>query len=408
MKVFTKVTLALALLACISAPVFSATASAAEPTGYTDPSEVTYNKSGSYIYNWGVRGEESTFLSTYAQSFYEGSYVYSVLSDKAGGTAQADAPSSELYASLQTLMKSKQTEETTYGETRYQYCYTDCEGGGGAISCFYTQKDIGPDWDQGKTWNREHTWPNSKGDDSGNGENDIMMLRPADSSTNSSRGNKAYGEGDSKTFYDPDQDLPEGSSVRGDCARITLYVYTRWGNTRSMWGASGVIESLNILLKWMEEDPVDTWEMGRNDAVQAITGTRNVFVDYPEYAWLLFGKEIPSDMVTPSGEAKKGSVDPLPPDSSVEEPDSSIGKHEHTYGEWETTREPTEEKEGLRQRKCTLCGAPEFDKIPKLGAESSSGMTITVLFGCSSIMAAPISLTLLLSGAYVFCRKKHD
>ena len=61
------------------------------------------------------------------------------------------------------------------------------------------------------------------------------------------------------------------------------------------------------LLAWMEEDPVDTWEMGRNDAVQSITGTRNVFVDYPEYAWLLFGREIPSDMTTPSGEAAGGN-----------------------------------------------------------------------------------------------------
>ena len=36
------------------------------------------------------------------------------------------------------------------------------------------------------------------------------------------------------------------------------------------------------LLRWIEEDPVDTWELGRNDSVEAITGTRNVFVDYPE------------------------------------------------------------------------------------------------------------------------------
>ena len=42
--------------------------------------------------------------------------------------------------------------------------------------------------------------------------------------------------------------------------------------------------------------------MGRNDSVQSITGVSNVFVDYPEYAWLLFGQEVP-EMVTPSGKA---------------------------------------------------------------------------------------------------------
>jgi hypothetical protein len=67
----------------------------------------------------------------------------------------------------------------------------------------------------------------------------------------------------------------------------------------------------------MEQDPVDTWEMGRNDAVQSITGTRNVFVDYPEYAWLLFGEECPKDLVTPSREADQLPDTPDKPDTPV-------------------------------------------------------------------------------------------
>ncbi len=94
---------------------------------------------------------------------------------------------------------------------------------------------------------------------------------------------------------------------------MILYAYTRWGNTSRMWGSNGVIENLDILLRWMEEDPVDTWEMGRNDAVETIIGTRNVFVDYPEYAWLLFGRELPADMVTPSGMAADNTSPDLPP-----------------------------------------------------------------------------------------------
>jgi len=50
----------------------------------------------------------------------------------------------------------------------------------------------------------------------------------------------------------------------------------------------------------MIADPVDTWEMGRNDSVESINGARNVFVDYPELAFELFEQEIPEDMVTPS------------------------------------------------------------------------------------------------------------
>ena len=282
-------------------------------TGYTQASDVDYVKSGKYVANWGARDEDCVFLSTYAQSFYTGNYVYETMSQEKGGTGKSDAPSSALYSSLQKLMSSKQTYQTSYDATRSLYCYTDCiQSNYSKISSFYSGKMISGTWDGGKTWNREHTWPNSKGDASGSGENDIMMLRPASVSENSSRGNKAYGQ--SSGYYDPNC---EGQNLRGDCARIVLYVYVRWKctntgskyNPKDIFGTAGVIESLTYLLKWMEEDPVDTWEMGRNDAVQSITGTRNVFVDYPEYAWLLFGQKIPSNMTTPSGMAKGGGAD---------------------------------------------------------------------------------------------------
>ena len=59
----------------------------------------------------------------------------------------------------------------------------------------------------------------------------------------------------------------------------------------------------------MQEDPVDTWEMSRNDCVQQVQGNRNVFIDYPEFAWLLFGRELPADYDTPSGYAHEHGSD---------------------------------------------------------------------------------------------------
>ena len=56
-----------------------------------------------------------------------------------------------------------------------------------------------------------------------------------------------------------------------------------------------------MLLAWIEEDPVDTWELGRNDSVESILGFRNVFVDYPELAFDLFEEPVPANMQTPSG-----------------------------------------------------------------------------------------------------------
>ncbi|MGM9599110.1 MAG: S-layer homology domain-containing protein, partial [Faecousia sp.] len=130
-----------------------------------------------------------------------------------------------------------------------------------------------------------------------------MMLRPTSVSENSSRGNTAYGE--SSGYYDPNSVSNGTLNLHGDVARLMLQHMMRWGNTSKMFGSSGVMESRAVLLKWMEEDPVDTWEMGRNDAVQAITGVRNVFVDYPELGFLLLGAEVPSGYSTPSGAAAK-------------------------------------------------------------------------------------------------------
>lgn len=270
-----------------------------------DGEELGGSSRATYSKNTGTRGAVCTSLPTAATSFYSSNGVtYEDLAELSGASNTSSTPSSALYKRLQKLMKDNHKEITSYDDTRRMYQYTDCQNGGawnnGKISSFYSGKAIGPAWDGGGTWNREHVWPNSKGLE-GSDENDIMMLRPTSMQENSTRGNKAYGE--SSNYYHPNSESGGSYDVRGDVARIILYVYTRWGNTTYMWGQSGVIESKAVLLKWVKADPVDTWEMGRNNVVQEITGTRNVFVDYPELAFRLFEEAIPSDMTTPSGKA---------------------------------------------------------------------------------------------------------
>ncbi len=282
---------------------------------------VDYKYSGSYLYNWGEREEVATFLSPNAILFYSKYNVtYAEMSSYDGSTSKNNVPSSQLYKELASIMATAHKKITSYNETKPLYQYTDCENNGSVISSFYSGVSIGPAWDGGATWNREHTWPNSKGE--GSSENDIMMLRPTSMIENSSRGNKAYGK--SSGFYFPNSESNGEHDLRGDVARIFLYVYVRWGNSTNLsnaWGSSGVMESPEVLLEWIEADPVDTWELGRNDSVESITGTRNVFVDYPELAFLLFGEEIPSDMTTPSGNAKNSTPSnpgtPSNPDTPV-------------------------------------------------------------------------------------------
>ena len=253
----------------------------------------------SHPYNQGQRGTVATSLSESSEVFYaEWGTTYEILSALPGSSTLSSVPNSALYKELKSMMTAQHDYETSYADTKDLYRYTDCQNGGGKISSFYSGKEIGPDWDGGSTWNREHTWPNSKGL-GGNDENDIMMLRPTAKSENGSRSNKAYGK--SSDYYNPNSESGGKYDVRGDVSRIFLYVYTRWGNVNgngeyTTWGSSGVMESKDVLLEWIAADPVDTWELSRNDVVQSITGTRNVFVDYPELAFLLFGEDIPAGM----------------------------------------------------------------------------------------------------------------
>ena len=282
------------------------------------------------IYNWGERGQDATSLSPNAVKFYsDNSTSLEELAALSGSSTVASIPSSALFKELRELMTSNHTNINSYNDVRDLAQYTDCMSNGqhpelgNRISSFYSGNPIGPSWDNGSTWNREHTWPNSKGDANGNGENDIMMVRPTASSENGSRGNKAYGETVGTTYYDPNTKSGGTYNLHGDVARIVLYVYVRWQNTSSsdavLFGGSGVMESKEVLLKWMAEDPVDTWEMGRNDSIESITGTRNVFVDYPELAFTLFGEEVPADMATPSNGDGTGVAPSLPTADQVPE-----------------------------------------------------------------------------------------
>ncbi len=268
------------------------------------------SKYSNIIKNWGTREEVATFLSPNAEDFYSDT-TYEELIAKSGSSNLTIVNTSALYVALNQLMKNAHSKTNSYEDTKTLMAFTDIQNNGSSsnkISAFYSGDEVGPGWDSGSTWNREHTWPNSKGgasssDGGGVNEVDIMMIRPETSSNNSSRGNKAYGE--SSGYYNPN--LSDTYDVRGDAARTILYVYVRWGTEESevlnnLWGSDGVFESKDVLLEWMEADPVDTWEMGRNDSVQSITGTRNVFVDYPELAFALFNEDIP-EMTTPSGNA---------------------------------------------------------------------------------------------------------
>ena len=288
------------------------------------------------------RHEVCTALSDAARAYYTGDYAYESLcalsgsSDNSTGyTAMQD---NELFTVLHTLMTSTHfyyTSYSGYGKSSLAYFWksTDAVDSSNTFVMFYS--DVAADADESIMLNREHIWPKSRASfNEKNGGADLHHLRPAVDSLNRAKSNHAFGniqgvytEGFTEGsvlnnicyWVHKDDDLFEcKDDVKGDVARILLYVYCRWeqpnlyadvpaellpeNEADSTDSGVKVIESLDTLLTWCAEDPVDTWEMRRNDLVESVQGNRNVFIDYPELAWRLFGEEIPEEMPTPSSQ----------------------------------------------------------------------------------------------------------
>jgi endonuclease I len=165
---------------------------------------------------------------------------------------------------------------------------------------------------EGDCYNREHSFPQSW---FVGGTypmySDINHLFPTDGKVNGIRGNFPFGETTSPTTttlnggkLGPSSSPGYAGTVfepidtyKGDFARATLYMVTRYENAVAGWQTNGTADvilngtaypalddwAINLLLKWHNQDPVSPKEIERNNAVYAIQNNRNPFIDHPEY-----------------------------------------------------------------------------------------------------------------------------
>lgn len=155
-------------------------------------------------------------------------------------------------------------------------------------------------------WNREHTWPRSRGgfdsieaDETYDGKNifwvtgpdslrhansDAHAIRPEDGPENSIRGNQYYGQ-----YSGPSGTL---GGFKGDVARSIFFLAVRYNGLEVVSGYPdgmiGKFGDLDTLLTWHRNDPPDDFEMNRNNVVQTWQFNRNPFIDMPEmieYIW---------------------------------------------------------------------------------------------------------------------------
>ena len=167
------------------------------------------------------------------------------------------------------------------------------------------------------TTNREHVWAKNGGDtftpESGPGA-DAHHLRPTECQLNSTRGNLGFGEvsqtqsniakQNGSTSYGT---FPNGlcfksgsffypaAGYRGATARILMYMQVRYGDSFNLKFVDGAtsnngksIGKISDLFKWHLQEPPTQEEIYRNNAIAAIQGNRNPFIDHPEYAEMIY------------------------------------------------------------------------------------------------------------------------
>lgn len=163
------------------------------------------------------------------------------------------------------------------------------------------------------SWNREHVWPKSLSNGNwgeGRAGADLLHLRPTYQTTNSTRSNIPFGNvtnGTERTYEGMTYAWTGGGyfmplpSVRGDVARIIMYVWTAYYDEYASRRPQilSVFQSYDTLMQWHIEDQPDEMEGHRNDIAQGtFQKNRNPFVDHPDIAWKIFGNQCSSTMLS--------------------------------------------------------------------------------------------------------------
>ena len=174
---------------------------------------------------------------------------------------------------------------------------------------------------EGDCYNREHIIPQSVFNENAPMVSDAHSITPTDGKVNGLRSAFPHGivasaskttlngsklgssgvSGYSGTVFEPIDEF------KGDIARMYFYFATRYENTVAGYsydmfnGTSNQVFTpafLSMLLTWHAQDPVNTREIARNNAIYARQNNRNPFIDHPEYVQLIWNPT--ADTVAPT------------------------------------------------------------------------------------------------------------
>ena len=228
--------------------------------------------------------------------------------------ANNNADAATLKAAINSAISVGQ-KKLSYGEVWTALTHTDEDPeNSNNVILLYSGKSIpkhsngsGSQSSNPDNWNREHVWAKSHGFSSQSNEayTDINHLRPADISINSSRGNLDFDDSDTPLAEDPKNRIDSDSfeprdAVKGDVARMLIYMDTRYEGHGDVTpdlvlvnhltsGSEPEIGILCRMVEWAEQDPVDSFEQKRNNAIYKYQGNRNPYIDHPEWISKVYG-----------------------------------------------------------------------------------------------------------------------
>ena len=157
-------------------------------------------------------------------------------------------------------------------------------------------------------WNREHVWARSHGDlDEFLTDSDMHHVRPTDVWMNGKRaaldfdngGTEVYDVGIATGNYSDSDSWEPRDEVKGDVARMLFYMVIRYEGENPSLDLElndsvnninkAFMGKLSVLLAWHIQDPVDDFEMNRNEIIYSYQGNRNPFIDNPFLATKIWG-----------------------------------------------------------------------------------------------------------------------
>ena len=203
--------------------------------------------------------------------------------------------------------------------------------------------------EEGKYYNREHSFPQSWFGSSTPMYTDLHHIYPTDKCVNGKRSNYPFGTTNGEDYKSNGDFSKLGTCTypgyngtvfepndiyKGDFARTYFYMVTCYEEQLSSWvssygGTTDVDEVLdgntypglttwqkNMLLEWAAADPVSQKEINRNNAVYTLQGNRNPFIDYPGLEQYIWGSKtdvaFDYDDYDGSGSGTGGDPDPGP------------------------------------------------------------------------------------------------